>query len=243
MNQEDTLLGGRVRLLQGHGGYRAAIDPVLLAASIPATSGQHVLELGSGGGAAALCLAVRFAGLRLTGLEVQTNLVELSRRSAALNDLSDRVSFVAGDVLSPPPDLIAASFDHVMANPPYQRAQSGHLPPDPGKAAANVEGEAGLKQWIDCGLALVRNKGTLSLIHRADRIDEILAALHGRLGAITVVPLWPVMGKPAKRVIVQGRKGVASPAVVHPGVVLHESDGGYTAAAEAVLRDGAALPL
>ena len=242
MSGEDTLMGGRVRLLQGHDGYRAAIDPVLLAASVAAKNGQQVLELGCGGGAAALCLAVRVAGLRVTGLDVQADLVDLARRSAALNELSDRVSFLAGDLLSPPAHIIAGSFDHVMANPPYQSADNGHPPPDPGKALANVEGAAALGHWIDCGIRMVRDKGHISLIHRADRIDEIIACMGGKLGAITIVPLWPGQGKPAKRVIVQGRKGVSSRAVIHPGLVLHDGDGAYTAAA-AVLEDGAALPV
>ncbi len=241
MTGEDTLMGGRVRLLQGRGGYRAAIDPVLLAASIAAGSGQHVLELGSGGGAAALCLAVRIPGLRVTGLELQPDLAELARRSAELNGLAGRVSFIAGDILSPPPGLVAGSFDHVMANPPYQTAGSGRPPLDPGRAAANVEGPAGLGRWIDCGLRLVRNKGRLSIIHRADRIDRIIAHMRGQAGAIIVTPLWPMPGKAAKRVIVQCRKGVASPAAIDPGLVLHEADGSYTAAAESILRDGAAL--
>jgi len=238
---EDTLMGGRVRLLQGQDGYRAAIDPVLLAASVPATEGQQVLELGAGGGAAALCLGMRVAGVRITGIELQADLVDLARKSADLNGLGDRVTFMVADVLAPPRGLVAGSFDHVMANPPYLSAKSGHPPPGAAKAMANVEGAAVLVDWIDCALAMVRDKGRVTFIHRADRIDEILAALHGKLGAVTTLPLWPKSGKAAKRVIVQGRKGVASPSVIHPGMVLHGADGGYTKAAEMVLKDGAAL--
>lgn len=243
MTAEDTMLGGRVRLLQGRGGYRAAIDPVLLAASIAATSGQNVLELGSGGGAAALCLAARAPGVAITGLEMQTDLVDLARRSADLNGLGGRVRFIVGDLLSPPVEIVAGSFDHVMGNPPYLAVDSGHPPPDRGKAMANVEGAATLAHWIDSAIAMVRSKGGVSIIHRADRVDEIIACMHGKLGAITIMPLWPAVGKVAKRVIVQGRKGVSTPAMILPGLILHESDGRYTAAAEAVLRDGGALAL
>ena len=88
----------------------------------------------------------------------------------------------------------------------------------------------------------------ITLIHRADRLDDILARLHGRAGAITVFPLWPRGlngggGTAAKRVLVQARKGVKSPMKLAPGLVLHEADGGYTAAASRVLRDGAGLDL
>ena len=243
MTDEDTLMGGRVRVLQGPDGYRAAIDPVLLAASIPARDGQRVLELGSGGGAASLCLVARVPGVTITGLEMQPDLADLAGRSADLNNMSNRVHFIAGDLLSPPAELIAGSFDHVMANPPYLPADRGHPPPDPGKAAANVEGAAALGDWIESAQAMVCNKGRVTIIHRADRIDEILAAMQGRFGAIAVLPLWPMAGKPAKRVIVQGRKGVSSPALIHPGLVLHDADGGYTEAALALLDDGAPLAL
>ncbi len=243
MTDEDTLMGGRVRILQGQDGYRAAIDPVLLAASIPATEGQRVLELGSGGGAASLCLAARVPGVTITGLEKQTDLVDLAGQSADLSQLGDRVHFLAGDLLSPPAELVAGSFDHVMANPPYLPADRGHPPPDPSRAAANVEGAAALGDWIDGALAMVRHKGRVTIIHRADRIDEILGLMQGRFGAVTVIPLWPMAGKPAKRVIVQGRKGVSSPAVIHPGLVLHDTDGSYTKATNAILGDAAPLAL
>ncbi len=243
MIEEDTLLGGRVRLLQGDDGYRAAIDPVLLAASIAANKDQRVLDLGCGGGAASLCLAARVAEIHVTGLEMQADLVDLARHSAILNGLDARVSFLAGDILSPPTVLKTGSFDHVMANPPYRPAATGHAPPDPAKRAANVEGAARLSHWIDCAIAMVRPKGRVTFIHRADRSPEILAALNGRLGAITIMPLWPRAGEAAKRVIIQGQKGARAPATIHPGLVLHEPEGAYTAAAQAVLKDAAALAL
>ncbi|MHA1597101.1 MAG: tRNA1(Val) (adenine(37)-N6)-methyltransferase [Alphaproteobacteria bacterium] len=234
---EDTLLGGAVRLLQPVDGYRAAIDPVLLAASVPAKAGDRVLELGSGSGAASLCLACRVPDIHINGLELQADLVGLANHSAALNDLGDRVTFIAGDVLGPPDDI----FDHVMANPPYQKDDHGHPPPDAAKAMANVEGAAKLADWLDAAVRSVKDRGSVTIIHRADRLDEILGHLHGQLGAIVVCPLWPRTGEVAKRIIVRGRKGVATPLTLTPGLVLHEN-GGYTDAAQAVL-DGGTLDL
>jgi tRNA1(Val) A37 N6-methylase TrmN6 len=88
---------------------------------------------------------------------------------------------------------------------------------------------------------MLQPKGTLVVVHRADRLDELLAALRGKVGEITVFPLWPKAGRPAKRVLVRARKGVATPLALLPGLVLHEDDGRYTPIAQAVLRDGAAL--
>jgi tRNA1(Val) A37 N6-methylase TrmN6 len=240
---EDRLLGGRLVLRQPANGFRAAIDPVLLAAAISAEAGRRVLELGAGTGAAALCLARRVGGVQVAGLDRQQDLVAHAAANAALNGLADRVAFLAGDVRLPPADLLAGSFDHVMANPPYLEAGRATLPPDPARALAVGEGAADLRVWLDCALRLVRPRGSITVIHRADRLDALLAGLFGRAGEIVVFPLWPGAGKPAKRVLVRARRGVETPLRLASGLVLHEADGRFTAAAEAVLRDGQALVL
>ena len=116
---EDALLGGRVRLVQPAEGYRAAIDPVFLAAAVPAATGETVLDVGAGAGAAALCLAARLPEVRVCGVELAPDLVRLAVGNAGLNGLAGRVEFMAGDLLRPPARLAAGTFDHVMANPPY----------------------------------------------------------------------------------------------------------------------------
>ena len=243
---EDALLGGRVRLLQPKQGYRTAIEPVLLAAAIRAKPGEAVLDAGSGVGAAALCLAGRLAGVRVTGIERAADLVALAERNAALNGVADRVVFTAGDILSPPPAFAGNRFDHAMANPPFLEAAEAQASPHPGKTAANRESGATLADWVEFCLARLRARGTFTLIHRADRIDDVIAALHGRLGGIVVFPLWPgptPAAQPAKRILVQGRKAVASPAILAGGLVLHDATGAFTPETEAVLRHGQALDL
>ncbi len=240
---EDSLLGGRVRMFQGKDGYRAAIDPVLLAAAIPAEPGERVLDLGCGAGAASLCLAARVPDLKIRGLDLQSDLIDLARQNAALNGCGDAVHFVCSELLGPPRDITDKPFDHVMANPPFLEAGTGNPPPDPAKAIANVEGAAGLDDWVQAAAAAVAHKGSVTFIHRGDRIDDLLAAFHGCLGGVIVMPLWPGPGKPAKRVIVSGRKGVTSPAQIHPGLTLHESNGRFTKAANAILQDASGLSL
>jgi tRNA1(Val) A37 N6-methylase TrmN6 len=236
----DALLGGRVRLLQPEAGYRAAIDPVLLAAAVPARAGEHVLDAGMGVGAAAFCLAAR-VGCRVTGIEREPALAALARENAAGNEAA-RVEVIEGDILAPPPALPRAGFDHVMANPPFQEP-GGTLSPHALKAVANVEGAATLADWIGFALAMARPKATLTFVHRADRLEALLAALSGRAGEIVLFPLWPKPGAAAKRVLVRARKGSAAPTRLAPGLVLHRAEGGYTEAADAVLRGGAALEL
>lgn len=238
---DDTLLGGRVLLRQPVRGYRAAIDPVFLAAAVPAEAGQSVLDVGCGVGAAALCLAARVPGCRVSGIEVQAPLAALARDNAERNGLAGRVVVVTGNLLDPPPRLAPGSFHHVMTNPPFLAADRADLPPDAGKALANVEGGADLATWMRFCVNMLRPKGTLTVVHRADRLDELLAALRGKVGGVSVVPLWPKAGRPAKRIVLRARKGVSSPLELTAGLVLHQADGAYTPGAEAVLRDGRRL--
>ncbi len=239
----DHLLGGRVRLSQPLEGYRVAIDPVFLAAAVPARAGESVLDLGCGVGAAALCLLTRLPELKVTGLELQAELVRLAGENARANGLAERFLAIAGDVARPPPRLAPGGFHHVLCNPPQLVAEASRPARSPARDAATREGAARLGDWIKTALAMLLPKGSLSFVHRADRLDALLAALLGRAGEIVVFPLWPGPGKPAKRVIVRARKDLATPLRLSPGLVLHEADGRYTAAAQAVLREAEGLVL
>lgn len=235
---EDRLLGGRVRLLQPRDGYRAAVDPVLLAAACPARAGQSVLDVGVGTGAALLALAARLGprAAQWRGLEWRPQTAALARRNMALNEVAAAV--VVGDAKRPP--LALDSVDHVLTNPPF--AAGGTAPLDAGRAAAHVEGATDLADWIKGCLSVLRPRGWLTLIHRADRLDDVLAALHRQCGAVGIIPLWPRAGEAARRVIVRARKGVRTPAMLYPGLVLHgAAPAKYTPEAEAVLRDAAPL--
>ncbi|MCP4328514.1 MAG: methyltransferase [Alphaproteobacteria bacterium] len=241
---EDTLIGGRVRLRQPRDGYRVAIDPVLLAASIEAGAGDRVLDVGCGVGAAALCLAHRVPACRVTGLEIDPDILRLASDNILLNNARDRVDAVLGDLTRPPPRLAPGTFGHVLSNPPYLEAGKVTASPYAGRREANVEGAADLERWLRFCILMARSGGSITVIHRADRLDDLLAAMHGKLGEIVVFPLWPKAAAPAaRRVIVRGRKDIRTPTRLAAGLVLHDDGDGYTAAAAAVLSDAAALIL
>lgn len=245
---ESALIGGAVRLLQPRRGFRVAIDAVLLAAAVAPRSGDRVLDVGAGSGAAALCLAYRQQDITVTGIDCDGRLLAMAAESARRNGLDHCVSCVAADVAAPatigsPTAVAAGSADHVMTNPPYRTAGTGRTPADPARAAATVETTADLAAWIRFCVRVLRPKGTLTVIHRADRLDAVLACLAPRIGDVRLYPLWPGGGRAAKRVIIAGRKGSRAPLQVLPGLCLHGPDGRFTASAEAVLRGGEGLDL
>ncbi len=241
---EDSLLNGRLGLRQTTKGFRVAIDSVFLAAAVPATAGDRVLELGTGVGAAALCLAHRVPGCQIVGLERQPDIARLAADNAVLNRLEDRIKIVVSDVCRTT-GLRPASFDHVMANPPHLDPKRGLPSPDQYRQAAKFEMAGGLSVWVDQCVNLVRPRGGITLIHRADRLDELIACLGGRTGGTVVFPLWPngVAHVPAKRILVYTRRGVNARMSLAQGLTMHRSDGQFTTEAQAVLRDGQALVL
>lgn len=240
---EDTILGGRVRLRQSCRGGRVSIDTVLLAAAVPARAGDRVIEAGCGAGGAALAIAVRCPEARITGVEREAELVRLMAENAALNGIADRVSARQGDIASKSLALGLGCFHHAFANPPYYEAEGTVPPPSKEKARAHVGGPARLADWVGFCLDMVRERGSVTFIHRADRLDALLACLKPAAGETAVCPLWPRAGLPAKRVIVQARKGMKGGSMIFPGLVLHDASGGFTPEVEAVLRQGAPLDL
>jgi len=238
---EDRILGGKLTLRQPGAGYRVGIDPVFLAAAAPVHAEGLALDLGCGVGAAALCLALRQPGLRVLGLELQPALAELGTANAALNQLAGRVSVVQGDLLHPPSQIAPGAFDLVLANPPFHRAGRASPPMQASRAEGHMEGEADLGAWIDRGLAFAAARGVLVMIHKPERLEEILGRLEGRAGATALFPLWPGGGRPARRILIRAVKASSAPMRLCPGMVLHNSDGNFSAEAEAVLRCGAGL--
>jgi tRNA1(Val) A37 N6-methylase TrmN6 len=236
---EDRLLGGRVALRQPVKGYRVAVDPVLLAAAVQADPGARVLDAGCGTGAAMFCLAARRPDLEITGLERNGESAELARAGVELNGLAALARVIDGDLAKTPVDLRNV-FDVVMTNPPF--GADGTQAPDAGRAAAHHESDLDLAAWIKACMVCLKPKGRLVMIHRAERLSEILSAIRAADGGdIRILPILPKAREVARRVIVDAGKGRKSPDTLLPGFVLHEVDGRFTAAADAVLRDAASL--
>ncbi|MGI9370047.1 MAG: tRNA1(Val) (adenine(37)-N6)-methyltransferase [Ruegeria sp.] len=241
----NDFLGGRVRLWQPKNGYRGGVDPVFLAASVPAHGGQSVLELGCGAGAAVFCLAARVPGLHATGIELQPAYAQLARRNADENKAALEV--IEADLTELPTEIRQRQFDHVIANPPYFRS-GAHTPAnDHGRSVALGE-QTPLPAWIDVAARRLAPRGYLHMIQKAERLPDMLTACQGRLGSVEVLPLSPRVGRAAELLILRARKGGRAGFRLHAPLVLHAGDRhkrdeeSYTTSVSGVLRDGLALP-
>jgi len=245
---DDAVLGGRLKLKQKTSGHRVGHDAILLAAATAARSGDRAVEFGAGVGAAGLALAVRCPGVTVTLLEIDPELTDLAAQNIVRSGLEQRVRAVTLDVTALADDFAAqgigpGSADHVLMNPPFNNSARQNVSPDPARRTAHAADDSILANWTTAAAWVLHSAGTLTLIWRADGLDEILAALGGYFGGIVVLPVHGRAGAPAIRVVVQARKGSRAPLALLPGLTLNDEAGRPTAEAEAVLRGAEALRL
>lgn len=245
---EDAFLGGRLQIKQPVRGHRAGIDAVMLAASAPIDmgDGSRFLDAGCGSGVVGLCVASRSTKTGVVGVDIEPRLVALANQNARQNGLAARATFISGDVSAPLADLrdlglVENSFDHVLANPPFHDARRNRSSPVALRREASSMAPGELERWLRLFAAVTKPSGSVTLVHRADALSALLTVMSGRFGGITIFPLFPRDGAPAKRLLIRGTKGSRAPLVLAHGLVLHDRDGQFTPRAEAILRHGGGL--
>jgi tRNA1(Val) A37 N6-methylase TrmN6 len=240
--EEHTLLGGRVRLRQPQGGYRAGMDAAVLAAACDAAPSERVLDVGCGVGAVMLQAAARSPQARFVGLERDPVALALARANIELNDLGARAEARPGDVAEPFSRLGLEPFDAALANPPFFDDDRSLRGPSPARRGAWIAPE-GLTAWLAFLLKAVREGGSITVIHRADRLADILAGLSPKAGSFQIRPISPFADAPAKRVLVRAIKTGKAPLRLLPPLTLHAraGDAKHTPQADAILRGEAAL--
>jgi tRNA1Val (adenine37-N6)-methyltransferase len=220
----DSMLRGRVTLLQPRRGFRSSLDPVLLAGFVGAPYG-HLLDIGCGTGAIAFLLLARDPAATGVGVEIQPRLAGLLERAVIENGHQARFRVEHADIRRA--SLPGASFDLVVSNPPYLPLGQGALPPDEERAIAHHEVKLGLGEWIDRAAALCKPDGRVAVVFPATRAAELLGALQaGGLPPARLRPVYPRPGQPATRILVEARRVTAArPLVVEPALLVHEGDG------------------
>ena len=244
----DEISGLGLALRQMRTGHRVGADAVLLAAAA-GPAARRIADVGAGVGAVGLALARRWPQAEVDLVEIDPDLAELARENAERHGLAARARIRLADVTDArarrAAGLADGIADLVVTNPPFLEAGSARASPDARRALAHVLAPARdgdpLALWLRASLALLAPKGRFVMIHRADALPAIYAALGQRLGGVAVQPIHPREGEDAIRVLVSGVKGSRAPARLLPGLVLHESDGRFTPLAQAIHRGEARL--
>jgi len=225
---EDAFLGGQLRVRQLKSGHRAGHDAVLLAAATAARSGDRVADLGAGAGVAGLAVARRVAGIDLVLVEIDAALAGLARANADANAIhadvivldveADAAAFAAAGLA---PD----SVDAVLTNPPFNDSARHRASPDTARGIAHMATATTLSKWIHAARRILKSRGVLTMIWRADGIAEVLAALDHGFGSVQIQPVHGDARGPANRILVRATKGGRAPTQIHPALLLNDESG------------------
>ena len=247
----DRFLDGRVEALQPETGHhRAGLEAVLLAASLDARIAGTVVDLGAGVGVAGFCAAARCKRARVVLVERNPEAVACARAALlrpANAAFADRVRIVPVDIAAPESERIEAGMgrglaEHVLLNPPFYRPALGTQSPEPARADAHVLGAGGLDAWFRAAASVLKFRGDITVIYRADGLEVLLSAAGRRFGAFDILPVHPRADRPAHRILMRGVKGSRAGLRLLPALVLHAETGNeFNPGVDAILRAGRGL--
>ena len=243
---EDAFLGGKLRLRQLRSGHRAGHDAVLLAAATPARPGDRIADLGAGVGVAGLAVASRVAGIDLVLVEIDPALSDLARGNAAANDIAAKV--IVLDVEAEAAAFAACglapdSLDAVLMNPPFNDPARHRRSPDDARGMAHVATDSTLANWIHAARRILKSRGVLTLIWRADGLAEVLSALDHGFGSLEILPVHGDVKTPANRILVRAIKGGRAPTQLHAALMLNDESGLPNKRVQEILAGKGILPL
>jgi tRNA1Val (adenine37-N6)-methyltransferase len=235
----DTLLRGRVTLVQPARGFRSSLDPILLAAFVTPRFGRFV-DIGCGTGALAFLLAAIDEMATGVAVEIQPRLAALAGTGLIRNGFADRIQILRADARSAcgQPPLTRGGFDLVVTNPPYRAVRDGVPSPDPERAQANHEVTLALDDWLDVAAALVHPAGRVAVVYPAARVPDLVSGLERRgLAPARLRLCHPRLDRPASRVLIEAVGAASATLLRLPPLILHEPDGQYSAEVRAMLGD------
>ena len=239
---KDSFLGGGIEIWQPKKGYRAGIDPILLAASVNVSAGQKVLDLGCGVGTASFAIGYRVKNVELYGIEIQKVFADLADLNSKENGIEFQVECTNISKLSS--NITSKNFDHVIANPPYFDRKSSVRGINLTKEKSFGDTRP-ISEWLKVAAKRAKPKGFVHFIVRSDRLMEIFTNMPNSLGSLVITPIISRKNQNAKLTILHAKKNgragfiISSPIILHP--LKSDSRKKYVPKVDKVLRNGASL--
>ncbi len=232
------LLNRKVALFQPEKGFKTTQDAVLLAAACPAKNYDRVLDMGCGVGGALFCLLWRTPTLHITGLDIESTYLDLAQKNATEN--SRNISLIESDIATYKVAHSEQRYDHIICNPPYFDSKDHSPSPIDIKAKARgyQNGSERVDEWIKCARDNLKSNGSFSIIHKAEKLDTLLALLNKSFGATEIFPIYSKVHNAAKRVVIRSYKDRHSPCTLHPPVIMHDEDTKPSKTSDLLLREG-----
>jgi tRNA1Val (adenine37-N6)-methyltransferase len=167
----------RLKIIQKRRGYRYARDSILLASFCHLGRGNRVIDLGTGSAIIPILLATQNVATQFTGVEIQSELIDVARRNVKINGMEGRISLIHGDVRELPNCIEAESFDVAISNPPYHPVRTGRINPHRPKAFARHEILGSLDDMVRVARFLLRPHGRFYVIYPGPRLVDMLLTL------------------------------------------------------------------
>ena len=229
MQTVDTLKNG-FKIIQDSNRFKFGIDAILLSrfAFDQIRNNDKVIDLGTGNGIIPLMLAKSRAS-SITGLEIQSENVELAEQSVKLNQLENKIKIQQGDIKTVEKDFAKHSFDVVVSNPPYIIAEHGKENPSDAKNIARHEILCNLEDIISAADYLLKPKGKFFMIHKPFRLPEIFYSLmNHKIEPKTIQLISPYQGKEPNIVLIEARKNANPSLKILENLIVYEKPGEYT---------------
>lgn len=174
----DELELNNLKIIQKNDGFCFGIDSVLLSDfARKIKNNSKVLDLGTGTGILGILLCAKTNLKQITGIEIQKDIADMATRSIQLNNLQGEFDILNCNIKDIDKLLKIDSYDAIVTNPPYKKPNSGKINENKTKLISRHEIEANLDDFIRISFKMLKDKGTLYMVHRAERIVDILSTM------------------------------------------------------------------
>lgn len=198
-----------LKILQNPNHFCFGIDAVLLAAFAQksVTHKKRVIDLGTGTAVIPILLYGKTGCTHIDAIEIQPDMADMAARSVALNHLEDAIHVVCGDLRELRKTYASSSVDIITSNPPYMPVGKNLINPNDSLAIARHELTCTIDDIAHFSGKVLKDRGKLFLVHRADRITDVLSTLRAHhLEPKRLRPVYPTAEKPANLILIEAAK-------------------------------------
>lgn len=233
----DTFFNGRIQVKQNRSGYRFSIDSVLLAWYANPCMNDTILDLGTGCGIIPMILAYRNPGVKIYGIEIQTELAEIARLNIAENNMEGQITIRCMDMKSLKQDVTLGPVDLVVSNPPFRKVKSGRINPDQQRAIARHEIKTTLYDVVEAARCMLKTSGRFAMVYPAERMTDVLTQMRNSgIEPKSIRMVHSGKATKAKMILVEGKKGGRSGLKIGSPLIIYRENGSYSDEVESMCK-------